>query len=70
MAKRKRTDNTMTKRKRTDNTMAKRKSTKGQTLIYKTLHIHCCKTKDLVTQIQLKTGDALYNPFGKLFFKQ
>ena len=25
--------------KRTDNTMAKRKSTKGQTTIYKTLHI-------------------------------
>ena len=33
-----RTDNTMAKR-RTDNTMAKRKSRKGQTTIYKTLHI-------------------------------
>jgi hypothetical protein len=34
-----RTDNTMTKRSRTDNTMTKRKQiTKGQTMIYKTLH--------------------------------
>ena len=37
MAKR-RTNNTMAKR-RTNNTMAKRKSRKGQTTIYKTLHI-------------------------------
>jgi hypothetical protein len=47
MAKRRRTDNTMTKKRRTDNTMAKRrtdntmaksKRRKGQTTIYKTLH--------------------------------
>ena len=39
MTKRSRTDNTMTKRRRTDNTMTKRKQiTKGQTMIYKTLH--------------------------------
>jgi hypothetical protein len=37
MAKRRRTDNTMAKR-RTDNAMAKRRRTKGQTMIYKTLH--------------------------------
>jgi hypothetical protein len=39
MTKRRRTDNTMAKRRRTDNTMAKRRRTKGQTTIYKTLHI-------------------------------
>jgi hypothetical protein len=38
MAKRRRTENTMAKRRRTDNTMAKRKNTKGQTVIYKSLH--------------------------------
>ena len=40
--------------RRTDNTMDKRKRTNGQT-IYKTQH----KTKDLVTQIPLKTGGEL-----------
>jgi hypothetical protein len=39
MAKRRKTDNTMAKRRRTDNTMAQRKRTKGQSTIYKTLHI-------------------------------
>jgi hypothetical protein len=38
MTKRRRMDNTMTKRRRMDNTMTKRKRTKGQTMIYKTLH--------------------------------
>jgi len=36
--------------------MAKRKSTKGQTIVYKTLHK---KTKDGATQTPLKTGDEL-----------
>jgi hypothetical protein len=38
MAKRRRTDNTMTKRRRTDNTMTKRRRTKEPSMIYKTLH--------------------------------
>jgi len=33
--------------------MVNRKSTKGQTIIYKTLHI---KLKDQTTRTQLKTG--------------
>jgi hypothetical protein len=35
MAKRRRTDNTMTKRRRTDNTMTKRRRTKEPSMIYK-----------------------------------
>jgi hypothetical protein len=38
MAKRRRIDYTMAKRRRIDYTMAKRRRTKGQTIIYKTLH--------------------------------
>ena len=44
-------------RRKTDNTMAKRKRTKGQTVIYKTLHIKLFK-------IVVKVTSSWYYPFN------
>ena len=44
--------------RRADNTMAKRKSTKGQTMIYKTLH------RNLKTELHNPTKNRGWSPEG------